>query len=95
MWMKSHQKEPQKQGNIYSPFQRHVQMNIEVDKYANKKAVTSTHRRVKRPIYSSTKLGAYNKDGIFIGDIYSQLTLNQKYTPLWNYFQNTSGWKTV
>ena len=73
-WIKAHQNEDKEtKKKIFGPFQRNFQFNIIADELAHTEATTNGNQSIVRPVYSSTVLGAYNENGVFIGDLRKQL----------------------
>ena len=74
-WIKGHQdEEKETRRKIFGPFPQKVQLNILADSLANTRVKTDTNKEIIRPVYSTTIMGLYNKDGVLIGDIRQHLT---------------------
>ena len=62
-WVKGHQDTTKSGEKLYGPFVREVQLNIEMDRVANEGCKLEPWRR---PIFSHTKMGFYNNNGVMI-----------------------------
>ena len=95
-WVKAHQDElTTSRQKIFGPFQRHVEMNIIADSLANKASKLTRHDCLQRPTYSSTAIGVYTKQGVFIGDLQEQLTLNMHGNDLLEYLTQKHQWNNT
>ena len=65
IWVKGHQNETKTGNPIYGPFRREVCLNIEMDRLAN---IGCSLPRVKRPMFSATKMTFYTEDDLMITD---------------------------
>ena len=80
---------------IHSPFQRLIQINIEMDKMARDKMKLCNNEDItqhKRPVYLHTVLGCYTSEGMFIGNICRYLYDNINGKKLCRNLTNVFGW---
>ena len=69
-WIKGHQDQLKTGGKIFGPFSREVQLNIQMDALAKIASDQSSKSPVLRPTNSTTAMGLYTLNNIFISDIH-------------------------
>ena len=85
-WVKGHQNKDKKTGQkIYGPFPRKVDLNIIADKEAHRTACITQHLSPRQPTYSTTIMGLYTKDNVYIADMHHHITMVLHQQTLWNY----------
>ena len=63
-WIKWHQDRNKEGKQIYGPFSRPVQLNILMDMYESKGAGLFPNQIMVRHVFSTTKIGFFNSNGI-------------------------------
>ena len=91
-WIKGHQNRLKDNKEIYGPFTRATQLNIEMDDLATKGVPHPTSNILYRPIYSTTIFGIYTKDGIFTDNFYTYLNHHINGPIAQSYITNKYGW---
>ena len=92
-WVRGHQDElKETKEKIHGPFQQEVQLNIMVDKLASDVTSTEEYSTIMRPVYSTTVMGLYDDDGIYVGDIKQHLTEKAHQQSLIEYVMKKHGW---
>ena len=69
-WVKGHQNERKDGSVIYGPFERHVQLNIEMDALAS---IGNNQQSTMRSVYTHTKMAVFQKDGVLASNLESFL----------------------
>ena len=91
-WVKGHQDETKTGSKIYGPFPRPVQINIEMDHQAKLAAHRSPVAQLKKPIYSTTVMGAFDANNICVNNIYTHILHQTQHRQLYQYLQKKHSW---
>ena len=94
VWVRGHQDELENGNKIAGPFQRHVQLNIEMDTLA-KAGLTMKKHTTRRRTLQSTRIGLYTDNGVFIDDLKTHLQLEYLGKPLKQYLMGKFWWTDV
>ena len=91
-WVKGHQDELSDGSKIHGPFSRTIQTNINMDYLAKRAATRSPTEQLIRPMFSTTVMGAYDSNNIFISDIYTHILNQTTYDNLYIYLKGKHQW---
>ena len=91
-WVKGHQDEDKNGNNIHGPFQRDIQLNIDMDEKAKLGVSLHQGKLLKRPVYSQTLLALYTNEGEQIIDLYSYLQKTENGKQLETYIKKKFQW---